>query len=316
MMYKNTFRLIFSNFNLVWKILLYLIFSSLCVVGLTYACSLPIINVLQTEGVIENFTSLFTDFSINFNIYQFLVGAVIAIETFVKVILDNILNLWLYVGLLLVIIVFIRPLLNGFYKFATCNELYFYMSSNIKMGFTTSLFSSFKTNFKYQLCSILVQFPIDLGFIVLFYFVAKWLVSSSGLLLIAPIFLIALLGLLLALKITLFAGWIPAVVIFDCGIWNGLKRGFKAVLRRFTRTYSTSILILITIFVVNVVCAFCTFGAALVVTLPLSLMTLLIFDMVVFYSSQGMRFYVDSVNVISSQKMEETDMLTNLKYII
>lgn len=316
MMYKNTFKLIFSNFSLVWKILAYLIISFLCVVGLIYACSLPMVNILQEKGVLPGIADLFNEFGTDFNVYKLLVAVVNTIESFCMIIVENISNLWIYVTLLMVIIVFVRPLICGFYKFATCNELYYYMSSNIKMGFTTSLFSTFKTNLKFQLCSILVNFPIDLGLIAFFYFVAKWLISSSGLLLIAPILLIALWCLLLALKVTLFAGWMPAIVAFDCRIWEGFKRGVKVVLRRFARTFSASILILMTLFVVNVVCSFSTFGAALVVTFPLSLVALLIFDMVVFYSSQGMRFYVDNINVVTPQKMEETDVLSNLKYII
>ena len=149
MMYKNTFKLIFSNFNLVWKILAYLIISSLCVIGLIYACSLPIVNVLEDKGVLPGIANLFTEFGVDFNVYKLLVDVVNTIETFCDVIVENISNLWIYVTLLLVIIVFVRPLICGFYKFATCNELYFYMSSNIKMGFTTSLFSTFKTNLKF-----------------------------------------------------------------------------------------------------------------------------------------------------------------------
>lgn len=316
MMYKNTMKLIFTNFNLVWKILAYLILSWLCVIGLLYACSLPIINVLNEQGVLASIADMFNNFGTNLNVYELIVGVVETIDAFVDVIISNISNLWVYVMLLLVIIVFVRPFICGLYKFATSHELYNYMSSNIKIGFTTSLFSCFGKNVKYLLCSVLVQFPIDLGLIVLFYFVARWLIASSGLLVIAPILLIALWCLLVAVKITLFAGWIPAIVTFDCGIWQGLKRGVEAVFRRFTRILSTSISVLMTALIVNVAGAVCTFGVALVITLPLTLLALLIFDMVSFYYSHGMRFYVDSENVVTPQKMEETDVLSNLKYII
>ena len=221
MMYKNTIKLILTNFNLVWKILAYLILSSLCVLGLVYACSLPIVNVLKANDVFINISVMFSEFGSSLNIYQLIVGAVVTIETFLDVIVSNISNLWVYVTLLLVIIAFVRPFLCGIYKFAACNELYNYMSSNIKMGFTTSLFSCFGKNIKYMLCSIALQFPIDLGLIAIFYLVAKWLIASSGLIIIAPIILIALWCLLVALKVTIFAGWIPAIVTFDCGVWQG-----------------------------------------------------------------------------------------------
>ena len=59
-----------------------------------------------------------------------------------------------------------------------------------------------------------------------------------------------------------------------------------------------------------------TFGASLLLTLPISSLTINIFGMVVFYSSQGMRFYVDSENVITTKKMEETDAFSKLKFIV
>ena len=76
MMYRNTFKLIISNFNLVWKILLYLLFSSVCVLGLAYACSLPIINLLHEQGIVTMFVDLFKEFSHSFNVYELLSGFV------------------------------------------------------------------------------------------------------------------------------------------------------------------------------------------------------------------------------------------------
>lgn len=316
MMYKDTFKLILSNFHLVWKILTYIVFSTLCIIGLAYACSLPILKVLEAEGVLVQFKDLFINFSKSFNVYELLYNSVTFIENFFEVIVQNISTLWLYIVLFLFIIVILRAFLSGFYKFASTNVLYYYLSSNIKIGFTSSLFTCFKTNLKYQLASLVVQLPINVLFLTLFYFSIKWLITSEGLLILAPIFIIILAILLFSVNITFFSGWLPAIVVFDCGVWKGLKKGVIAVFRRFYRSFSTAVLLMFSLLVLNVICAICTFGASLIVTIPLSMLSILIYNMVVFYSSQGMRYYVDSETVVTPKRLEETDGKRSLKYLI
>ncbi len=316
MMYKNIFKLVLSNFHLVWKILAYMVLTTLCVIGLAYACSLPILKVLIEQGFSTQFKDLFINFSRSFNIYEFLYNSVVLVENFFEIISANISELWLYIALFLFIIIIVRSFLSGFYKFASINVVYYYMGSNIKYGFSHSLVACFKTNLKYQLCSLLTILPINALFIVAMYYLIKWLVLSEGLLLLAPISIILVAILLYSLKITFFSGWIPAIVVFDCGVWEGLKRGVKAVFRRFYRSFSTAVLTIFTIIILNVVAAACTFGASIIVTLPLSALIILIYNMVMFYLSQGMRFYVDSEQVVTPKRLEETDGLGGLKYII
>ena len=316
MMYKDTFKSILSNFHLVWKILAYQIISILCVVGLAYACSLPIVNVLQSEGVTAQFTDLFTNFSRNFNIYELLANSVKLVDNFCYVIAQNISELWLYIVLFLFITILLNSFISGLYKFASTNVLYYYFSSNIKIGYTTSLINTLKTNIKFQLASLVVLLPINVLLLTILYFAVRWLVLSEGLLIIAPVIIIALAIFLYAFKITLFSGWLPAIAVFNCGVWAGLKKGVKAVFRRFYRSFSTVILIIFTLFILNVICLICTFGVSLVVTLPLTMLAFITFGMVMFYCSQGMRFYVDSNTVITPKRLEQTDGKKGLKFII
>ena len=206
--------------------------------------------------------------------------------------------------------------LAGFYKFASINVLYYYLGSNIKFGFTNSLFACFKTNLKYQLCSLVTILPINALFLTSMYFLIKWLVLSEGLILLAPISIILFAVLLYSFKVTFLSGWIPAIVVFDCGVWEGLCRGVKAVFRRFYHSFSTALFTLFTIIIINVVAAVCTFGASIIVTIPLSALIILVYKVVMFYQSQGMRFYVDSEQVVTPKRLEETDGLGELKYII
>ncbi len=316
MMYKNTCKLIFSNFHLVWKTLLYQIFASLVCVGLMFACSLPIVNVIKSNGVFSLISNSFNDFSNTFNIYKLFSDLILAVETFFNVILANISTLWLYIILLLFILIIVRTVISNYSHFATTNVLYNYLSCNIKVSYTANLTQNFWKNLKFQISYLFIQLPIDILIIYCAYVLFKWLLSVSGLILIAPIILIMLLVLVYSFKITLFSGWLPALIVFECSIFKALKRGFKAVFRRFYRSYSTVVALLATIIVFNVGCALCTFGASLFLTLPISSLAILIFNMVMFYCSQGMRFYVDNDNIVTTLKLEQTDAISMQKYII
>ena len=316
MMYKNAFKLVISNFHLVWKTLLYQIFVVLITIGLAFACSLPIINVISNAGIFKTIAGSFNEFATNFNIYKLFSDLILSVESLFKVIAENINSLWLYIVLFLVIIVLVRTILRGFSNFASTGVLYNYLSSNIKVSYVANLTNNFFKNIKFQLAYLIVELPINLLIVFCAYMLFKWMLSLSGLILLAPIVLIILLVLVISLKQTIFSAWLPALITFNCSIFGALKKGIKAVFRRFYRSYSTAILILATLVILNVFCALCTFGASLLLTLPISSLTINIFGMVVFYSSQGMRFYVDSENVITTKKMEETDAFSKLKFIV
>ena len=56
--------------------------------------------------------------------------------------------------------------------------------------------------------------------------------------------------------------------------------------------------------------------SGLLISIPASFLLYSTFGMVVTYESQGMRYYVDVYNVITPQKRELTDKLSNMKYIV
>ena len=316
MMYKNTFKLVISNFHLVWKNLVYKFLMALIVVGLAFACALPIINVIRAEGFFTILKETFSSFTADYNIYKLFYDIISCFDIFFKAIATNINSLWLYIVLFLLIIVVVRTILMGFSRVTTTSVLYNYLSSNIKVSYTANLFGGFWKNFKFQLAYVITVLPIDVGIIYCAYMLFKWLLTLNGINLLAPIVLIVLLVFVISLKITFFSCWIPCLITFDCSIFEALVKGVKAVFRRFYRSYSTAILIMFTLIILNVGCALCTFGASLILTLPISSLTILVYNMVVFYSSQGMRFYVDNQNFVTTLKHEETDAILKQKYII
>ena len=62
MIYKNSIKILFSNFNIVWKSLLYYLFTFLISVTLIILCLNPIYQILNNEGLINRIVELYTDF--------------------------------------------------------------------------------------------------------------------------------------------------------------------------------------------------------------------------------------------------------------
>ena len=272
MMFRNSVKLLFSNFATVWKLLLYYLIITLIVVGLVA----PVVSTL------------------------------------VACIMDYfVIHTWLAVYLTFLFVVLL-PFLYELGGIAAGEILYGYMSSQAKVNFTGRIFSSVRKSFKYILAKLLIATPIN---ILIFYLVVKvfGLTSLDGTIKFAvPLIITLVLCLLFTLRLVLFSGWLPALIVNDCGVWSAFARGIRAVGRRFFRTFSTML-----VFVLLNICIDVLFGSiAFLLLVPLGVYFVYIIDFVMFYGSQGMRYYVDADTIISPKRLEEVDRFSRCKDII
>ncbi len=120
----------------------------------------------------------------------------------------------------------------------------------------------------------------------------------------------------IAFKHTLFACWMPATAVLDYSVVKALKQNFKCVFKKFPSIFSNYLSLVLVAFVVNASFAIVTFSVSLVFTMPLTAFVFVICQMVSYFSSQGMRFYVYQDVFISPKRVEEQDKITKLKYLI
>ena len=190
------------------------------------------------------------------------------------------------------------------------------MGSMNKHGFYTSFGENFWKSLKVQIVYFFVSLPVVIMNITLLILGIK-IFSLSWVLSLLSGFLIFLeLVLLLAFKYSLFAGWIPTMVVMNYGVLKSLKVSIKNAFRIFSRVFSSSIGIVLTIIIINIVFGLFTFMAGLLISVPASYLLFSIFGMVVTYESQGMRYYVDVCNVVTPKKRERSDKLNNMKYVL
>lgn len=312
MMFRNSVKLLFSNFATVWKLLLYYLVITLIGVGLVAPVFSSVVEVFRNHNFFEILVDLLTTFNLGTNLISIFAGVGTVFSTLVACIVDYfVVHTWLAVYLTFLFVVLL-PFLYELGGIATGETLYGYMSSQAKVNFTGRIFTSLKKSFKYIMAKILVATPINL---LVFYLIIKVfeLTTLGGTIKFAvPLIITLVLCLLITLRLVLFSGWLPALIVYDCGVWSAFSRGIKAVGRRFFRTFSTML-----IFVILNICIDVLFGSiAFLLLIPLGLYLIYIVDFVMFYGSQGMRYYVDSDTIISPKRLEEVDKFNNCKDII
>ena len=129
---------------------------------------------------------------------------------------------------------------------------------------------------------------------------------------IMPFAFVIVPSLLIAFKETFNVGWAPAKVVYNHNIVSSYYIGMRAGLRRGARVFSTAFIIYLLAIVLSIVLGL----YAIIIILPILSPTVYIFEMVVFFSSQGMRFYVDNDTILSPKRLEENDKIEDAKYIL
>ena len=307
MTFFNSIKLLGSNWEKVLKLFLYY----LIVWGITICLLLPVFfefsdiissNIKSTD-VVASYTTVF---SANFGSY---LNSLLLLVY--KVFLDCVAaNLGLVIYGLIVLFI-IMPFLLNIGKYAICEMLYGYMASKTKVGFFSAFFKTLNKSVLYSLCKTLYS----LLFLALTTYLA-FLVGMIENTYFQTYFLalceIILLAVLFTLNKVTTACWAPASIVFGCSVASAYLRGVKVVFRRVWRTLPVALVIFLLFF-------FITFVAgvySLVITVPFVAVLLCMFDMVTFFTSQGMRYYINKTTILTPKKLEEVDNINKAKYIL
>ncbi len=312
MMFRNSVKLLFSNFATVWKLLLYYLIITLIGVGLVAPVFSSVVEVFRSHNFFEVLVDLLTTFNLGTNILSIFASFGTVISTLVACILDYfVIHTWLAVYLTFLFVVLL-PFLYELGGIAAGEILYGYMSSQAQVNFTGRIFSSVRKSFKYILAKLLIATPINILIFFLIYKVFALTALGGTIKFAVPLIITVVLCLLVTLRLVLFSGWLPALIVNDCGVWSAFARGIRAVGRRFFRTFSTML-----VFVLLNICIDVLFGSiAFLLLVPLGVYFVYIIDFVMFYGSQGMRYYVDAETIISPKRLEEVDRFSRCKDII
>jgi len=308
MTFKNSIKLLCTNFDQVWKLLVYHILclgasiGLLAIFGGEYSAfivqassEVNLFSVLQ-EGTLYGASfatalATITNFVIAFFRIMFIsnVGA----------------------GIYLCVIIFVLlPFLFNVGKFVACELAYGYMSACQKQSFTATLIKTLRGSIPYSLLKLLYSIPFSIITLLCIYGFTR--IDFTGLDVLFPFVFVVGVALVGAFKETFNAGWAPASVVYNCTISKSYRIGIRAVLRKSLSIFSTAFVIWILTIVLSMVLGI----YSLIIILPIISPLFHIFEMTAFFQSQGMRFYVDSQTIFSPKRLEENDKIEDIKYLL
>lgn len=311
MMFKNSFKLFVANFSVFWKLLLYKIIA-ICL------CILMLIPVMSAWGeCLEavDFWTLLTNLSSNtvfVNTSALLNNLFILVDTFVTAI--GILFSYNAFAVIysFVIVLIVLPFLFGLSSIPTGEGLYSYMASLSKSNFTATYISKIGTSAIYSIFRTLICLPFICLVGVCMYYLLSLTTLGGIMQIFLPVLIILVFVFMVSIWLTVFCGWMPATVVFNIKPLKSFKKGIKAVFRRFFRLFSSVFVIIFLATMLSFM--FTTFS--LIALIPFASVSIIMLEMVMFFESQGMRYYVDLDSIVSPRKLEQCDKLNKVKNII
>lgn len=308
MMFKNSLKLFASNFDKVWKYLLY----GIIVLGIVIGLMMPYLDVLK-DVISANWTSSILDkipstgllygsdvAGLFGAIWEFLYGCV-------KMLFTTYLGAGIYFAFLLL---FFLPFLLNIGKYAVNEMLYNYMSSQTKLSFCVALVKTLKSSVVYSVFKTIMSIPVSAIYVLMFYAIAS--VDGKIFSYFLPVVVIISFSFVGAFTQTFVSGWAPASVVCGFNIFKSYRIGIRSVFRRYARVLSTS-------FLMNMLFIFLLMGFGIVsavVLIPLYLGLNNMFEIVMFFGSQGMRYYIDGEKFLTPKKLEQTDNIQKTKYLL
>lgn len=307
MTFLNSLKLFGSNWLKVLKLFLYYIF----VWGLCFALFLPVFFAFK-DLVISNFQSAETLSSLT-GVFQGSLGQ--NLNYLVAVCAETIVDAFetdcgLAIYGLVVLFVFL-PFFCNIGKYALDEMLYSYMTSKSKVGF----FAAFVKSLGHSVIFAFIKVLYNLLFWVVTIFAVYGLGQVTDQTFITyclPLVLFVLLVLLFTLNQITVLGWAPASIVFDCNVFSAYSKGVKAVRRHFWSIFATTGLYFLLFWGLGMI-----FGVyPMIVLVPIMSGVLCVYNMVVFFASQGMRFYVNETNIMTPKKLEEVDNIRKTAFIL
>lgn len=301
MRFRNAFRLVINNFANVYKLLLFRLIANLIFLSLSYAIITLGLHVIFGSAEAHTVVQLIGEF------FKALVSGDTAFltgfsEEFTQAIADLLLLMGTQIGSIVgsVIGVALMYLLSRFVSgtamFAMATILNDKMETYGNTRFSSAYFKNLTRATVYHAVYVPVSFVYDLVSLLacwFFFFYTPSFLPSWG---FFTVFIALALSMtafvcLQALKLTFVSAWIPAIVTDGTGVFKSCRQSFRSV-KGFAGRFSGYLMAIYLIVILNVICAACTFGSMLLLTVPASYLFILGLQFVNYYEDTGKKYFL------------------------
>lgn len=300
MSYKNSLKVLSSNFNYVWKQLAYSLICGAIVLGLSSLLAMPTIELLKSQGWVDSLSGIVKA------VYMSPEDLISALKNIIVCFFDILSGAfsthWFsYVGFGITAVL-LPTFLMGLGRFTICFIAMNKTSSLTEVGFTNSLFSNLGSALAYSSVKMLFDIVFFAFSGLIFCLYLKLADSVLLALILGFVFLTLLVGLE-AFKLSLFSNFAPLMIEENKRTGKAFKLSLKCAFKSFGRTFSNCVIVVITIIAVNMFFGIFTIGVGLILTIPTSQVFVGIFMDINYYTTHGKRYYL-SENLIAEPKIK------------
>ena len=290
-----------------YKLLLYKVIVGAITVALSMAFLYAPLHMLLTSRPFEDLMTLLGDFLqaivsgdtgfLNTFAEEFRLACSVLLEY----LQDNTSNIVLFFVALLLIVVVSR-FLDGIGNYTFGCLIGNKMSSYAKTPFVVNYVGNLASSALWQVVYVPVTFVYDLlilGLCYAFFLVLLNIISISFLAsIVALMFSVTLLLASQAIKLTVFNDVIPALVTEKARLREALSKSLHFTKERFGTLFSTYLVTAVLILCTNVVFAVASFGAALLITIPMSYLMLICIQFVSYYTYGQKKYFLAENNIV------------------
>lgn len=303
MLFRNSIRLLMENFKNVYKILLYQVIVGVVAGALCVAMILPqlleLVGSAPMQDLIAGAKSFFqallsanaTELSA---VKEEIFGDQGALQRFAELLLSR--KTGIVLGALGCVVVYLlKRITDTLCYFAVGGVLNDRMSSYTETPLATSYIKNMGKGYRYALVYVPITFAIDAGVFALCYLAIRFMGILTALFLS-----ITLIVLAQALKFTFTGRWMPAMITDDLRLRNAFAYADKTERKQRAKIFSNYLVTAYGALIVNVIAAVCTFGSALIITIPASCFLLICEQFTHYYTIKGKKYFITYERIASN----------------
>ncbi|MBQ7369280.1 MAG: hypothetical protein IJW60_06200 [Clostridia bacterium] len=303
MLFRNSIRLLTENFKNVYKILLYQFIVGLVAGALCVAMILPELTELVNSAPVQDlltelkafFTALFAADAEQLELVkENIFGDSGAFRRLSDLLLSKTAGIVLAaVGCLIVYL--LKRFADTLCFFAVGGVMNDKMSSYTETPFAASYVKNIGKACRYALVYVPIAFAFDVATLGI-----AFLVFRLFGILTALSFSMTVIVLVQALKLTLTSRWMPSMITDGTRLRNSLRSEDKTEKKQRAKMFSTYLVSVYGVVIINVIAAICTFGSALILTVPASYFLFICEHFVHYYTVKGKKYFITFERIASN----------------
>ena len=295
MRFRNSIRLLIENFKNIYRLLLYKLAITLIASALCCAFVLPeIIEIVQSEAVqalwkdVTEFTKAFLAFNTELlaECKNSIVGAEGTLHGAIAYISSQTTGI-IFTALGCLLVYLVKRFVDTLGYFSTGSILNDKMTTYAETSFFTAYVANLGKASVYSAVYVFAGFLYDVLMLACCY----CLLAFTPLL-PALFFSMTLIVVMQALKLTYTGLWMPAMTADGLTFRDMLKQKDEKEQKQRLKNFSTYVVDIYIIVIINAMAALFTFGSALLITIPTSYMLLLCQQYVNYYTFKGRKYFI------------------------